>query len=451
MEKLIKYRLEFIFIILQVIEPFGTIGLLLSSLYIFYSIAFKSKLDLISIFILFIPSIALGTSSVSRELGNEVQVAAKWIKIYLPYIKSIFIIGPIAVSVPFLAALAVPVRMLIFYRNNTNRLLTGIWILVLIISIIGTYLAVTSGKVSAGGLTVGFRIALSVGAVLLPLSVNRKDLENQLLVIIKISLVLFLLGFLNGIWKFVAVCFPAYLIFQKEKKIWSMVGVISLLIILFFDFSFTITLTAGVSFLFLLFFNYKKNTTTFFNLAILRYLLFLFPVWFMFLVVFGNMSLDSDSGIFSARFISKIFEDRAPLWMYTLELIYGSNFFLVPAARDVIVYDYSKIGEDAWGVGAHNIYLETARHLGVFATLLISLIIGYILLNSLKISRYNMKMSKFILPLFVTYIVWGLTGNALMYDGSGFLYWLIVGQIYQAVVITKKEKIQILSNITDDK
>lgn len=424
-----KYKFELIIIFIQLIGPISLIGLIAGSVYVFYKIALNKEIDLVSIFILLIPSIALGYNFVNTESISDLAIANNWIKIKLPAIKTVYLLGPVAISVPFFAALAVPVRLIVFFKNNSNKLLFGIWFLVLLISIIGLLLAIINKQVSAGGLTVGLRIALTIGAILLPLSVTSRKLEPQLMIIVKMSVVFFLLGLLNGLWMFVAFAFPAYLFFSDEKNGWKILGIVSLIVILFFNFSFTLKLTALGSFVLLLFYNKEKLSSIFVRYKIFKYLLYLFPILFMVFLVYSNIS---GTYIFSERFTSKLFEDRVPLWTYSLDLILNSNFFIVPAARDVKVIDYSKLGEDNWGFGAHNIYLEMARQLGVFATLLITVIIGTVLLKTFELIRKNKNLSKILLSLFAVYIVWGLTGNALVWDGTGFLYWLIIGQLYQS-------------------
>jgi O-antigen ligase len=166
----------------------------------------------------------------------------------------------------------------------------------------------------------------------------------------------------------------------------------------------------------------------------------------MLFLVYSNLAINSNGmRIFSERFTYKLFEDRLPLWTFSLNFILNSDFFLVPAARDIIVSDYGQIGEQGWGAGAHNIYLEMARQLGVFAALLITFIIGSVIFKSIYMIKHNVRLLKFILSLITIYLVWGLTGNALVYDGIGFLYWLIIGQIFQNGIVDNK---QVVMNVT---
>jgi len=448
MNLLNKYKFELLIIFIQLIEPISLIGLILGSIYIFYIIAFKSKFDLVSVFILLIPSIALGYRFENIEYYSNPEISTNWIKLYLPAVKTVYLLGPIAISIPFVAAIAVPFRLILFFRNNCNKILVIIWFLVLIISIIGLVLAIIKNQVSTGGLTVGLRIALSIGAILFPLSVNGSQFERQLMIIIKISVVLFLFGLLNGLWKFVFFAFPTYLVFSNENKGWKILGFISLIIILFFDFTFTLKITALFSFFLLLYYKKEKLRNLFLNFRKLKYLAFLFPILIVIFLVYSNLFIKiSDYNLFSDKFVIKLLDDRVPIWTYSLDLVLNSNFFLVPAARDITVYNYTTLGEDSWGHGAHNIYLEMARQLGLFATLLITYIIAYILFKSIYKIKGNLNLSKFLLSLFAVYVVWSLTGNALVYDGTGFLFWLIIGQIYQSGTFYKKQIFQKINRI----
>lgn len=431
MKQLLKYRLEIFIVLLQLIEPISIVGLFLGCIYIFYKIAFVREIDLVSIFILLLPSIAFGYDIVKPDLNNN-EFNNSWIKIYFPSTTLVYIIGSAAISIPFCAALAVPIRLILFFKKNNHTFLVLFWFGSLAISIIGLLLAIYNNQVSSGGLTVGLRIVLSLGVLLFPLSINLKNTEKQINLIVKISLILFVLGFLNGFWKFIVFSFPSYLIFSEKSKHWKAIGFLSLFIILYFNFSFTLLLTSICSLIFLLFYNNKEVYSYLTNYKLSRFFLFFSPIILMLLFVTYDYFF-ADNGIFihSERFNSKLFYDRVPIWTFTLDLIINSNVFIVQAARDIVVIDYTKIGEDIWGIGAHNIYLEMARHLGLLTTIILTTIIYKIFIKAIVNTKVNRKINKFILSLFSVYLVWGLTGNALIYDGVGFFFWLIIGQLYQ--------------------
>lgn len=426
-----NYRLELLIILIQLIGPISLIGLIIGSVYIFYQISFKRNINLLSVFILFIPSIVLGYNLDSIEYNSSQELANNWIQFKLPVIYTSYVLGPFALSVPFLAALAVPVRLIIYFRNSANKKLIYIWFIVLFISLIGLIWAILNKHESSSGITVGLRIVLTLGAMLFPLSVNKDRLETQLLLIVKISILLFLFGFLNGLWKFVVFAFPGFLIFSDEKKIWKIIAIFSLIIMLSFEFTFTLKLIAIGSFLLQLFYNKKRSSFIFFKNKLFRFFIFTFPIWFVILIIYTNSLTEGFiDNIFGDRFTYKLFEDRVPIWSFTLDLILNSNLFLVQAAREIPVIDYFYNNEE-WSFGAHNIYLEMGRQLGVFATLLLSYIMSYIFFKAYKLNKYNVLLIKLILSFFAIYLVWGLTGNALVYNGTGFLVWYIIGQIYQ--------------------
>ena len=432
MRSLLKYKLEIFIVLLQLISPLGNIGVILGSTIIFYKVAFNRNLDLISLFILLLPSIAFKALPSSLDIDVNQQISGNWIKFYFSSVTNVFLVGPLAISTHLFAAFAVLVRLLINLKHLTNRVLMAFWIICLLISIYGIYLAMGMGLKSDGGLTVGIRIVLSVGAILFPFSIEKSAFEKQILVIVKMSLILFILGLLNNQWIFVTAAFPAFIIFSENKKIWKFLGLVSLIIMLYFSFTFTLKLTVLASFLLLMFYNEKKSDNFLFQTKLRKYLFFSFPILFMiFIAFYGGLIKIEKSNELIDRFIYKLIDDRGILWKYTFEFISNSDFFFVPAARNIIVYDYNVKGVGEWGVGAHNIYLEMARHLGLFATILLTIILGYYLLNSIKLIKPYIYLSKFFLALFASYLVFGLTGNSLVYDGVGFFFWLIIGQIFQ--------------------
>lgn len=419
-------------VVLQLLGPLGVVGVLLASIYAFYLIAFKTKIDLIQLFILLIPNIALSSG---RDIkgGNLNQYGdVTYFKILIPSLTSVYIFGPIAVSVMLFMALAVPVRLFRKIKIQKANLLHLIWFIVLLLSIYELYLAKSEGIESAGGLTVGLRMVLSIGAILIPLAIGKNNLEKQLILIGKISMILFLIGVMNSHWIFVTAAFPAFIFYTSKRLEWKIISVICALIFLIFGGTFTIKFTTLLSWSMIFLFEYRQIIFPYFKFKLFRIALFLLPMLIVYYVIESKSAITlSGRTTLQARFISKLYGDRGGIWMQTIEFIKKSNFFIVPAGRNIIVYDYGIVGESDWGAGAHNIYLEMARQIGLFSALLLSIIIFWYLF---KIMRQIFKtgiISKFILISLSVYIVFGLTGNDLVYDGIGFLFWLIIGQIYQ--------------------
>lgn len=432
-----KYKLELILGLIQLLGPIAPIGVVFACVFTFYIIAFKKEIDLVSIFILLIPSIAL--RSAEEVLGLQINQFGEriWFQVFIPSLVSSLKVGPVAISIRLFAALAVPFRIVYFIKSQNLKFFTILWVLCLYISIYGLFLTYSSGAGSVGGITIGLRIALALGAILIPLSTDKSKLEKQLLLIVKISLVLFILGLLNEHWIFVAVAFPPFLIFSKEKMGLKIFASFFALVILLLGSTFTMKLTLLFSFVLLLLYNRKSLSNFLLKTRVRRFILFLFPVLFTIYIVYRIVPGVEYKQTFEGRFYSKLYEDRGGIWKNTIELIKKSDFFVVPAARDIIVTDYRIKGESEWGAGAHNIYLEMARQLGLFVTIILTIIMGYIMLGAIRKLKGDIFLSKFILALFAVYLVFGLTGNSLIYDGVGFLFWLIVGQLYQVSRLNK--------------
>lgn len=439
MNKPFKYLPEIFLIVLQ-FTPLAPAGVIAASFYIFYKVAFANKLDVLSLFLILLPSIVLRQDDVFFQLGQTQFDETSWIKVFIPSLQTSVSIGILVVSAQFFAALAVPVRIL-RSLNFKNIKIVFFWILALILSFYGLYLAKISGIDSAGGLTVGLRITLSLGVLLFPILINQEELYGKLRSIIKISIVLFLFGLLNEHWLFISVAFPAIILFSNEKKIWKFLSVLMICVLMFLGSTFTIKLILIVSILITGFHKVKRDKHSgFYQLRINPTLLLgylLFPIYIVFLTI--SQTLMPIVNVYgSERFISKLFEDRGLLWVFTLNLIRNSNFFVVPAARDISVINYHVSGSKNWEAGAHNIYLEIARQNGFFVFLILFLIVSLFLWNLQKTLYFeNRLLMNTCLGLMAVYLVYGLTGNSLVYDGVGFLFWLIFGQVIKNAKIIK--------------
>lgn len=431
MKHFFKYLPELILLSFQ-LTPFAFLGTIVASFYIFLIIAFSRKLDVLSLFLILLPSIALRQNDFFFQVGQNQFGETSWIQIFVPTLESAIIISFLTVSPHFFAGLAVPVRL---FRslNQKNVTIILIWFLALIISFYGLYVAKVGGMDSAGGLTVGLRIVLSLGVLLFPILIEADELYIQIKNIIRISIILFLFGLLNEHWLFVSISFPSIILFSNEKPVWKVLALLMTAILVVTGNTFTINLILIVSIFLVAYHKVKRDKQSGYILfrikAIPLIAYSLFPLYIVFLTI-SEILLPLAKFIGSDKFLSKLFDDRGQLWTFTLYLINNSNFFIVPAARDIPVAGNGVLGESDWEAGAHNIFLEIARQNGGFVLLLLSLILFLFLWNLHKslFFKYNLLMNT-CLGFLAVYMVFGLTGNSLVYDGVGFLFWLIFSQI----------------------
>lgn len=433
---LLMYRFEVIVILLQLTGIFSVVGIMLGVVLVFYKVAISKRIDVFSIFLLFMPSIVLRGAGVDYSFYDK--IVSGWVSVLIPSLNDVFLVGPIAVSIPLFASVAVPFRLLKMGELFSGKLLYAIWLLSLLIAVYGLFLAIDNGLESAGGLTVGLRIVLSIGAVLIPLSVDEKLFENELRLIFRFSIILFLLGLLNNHWLFIAAAFPALLIFSENNKGWQWLGVAAFFIMIYFPFTFTVKITALLSFI-MLFLRDNRYLSIIYRIRGMKYLILLFPLFVMFFIVFYPRAfvVNSDYDIIKSFFF-KLYDDRGYIWRFSVEYILKSDFFFVPAGRDIPLLDLNNPNLE-WGAGAHNIYLEMSRQLGLFVTLMLFGIISFYLISLYKQKKNSSYLSKVQYALLVSYMVYGLTGNSLVYTGVGFVFWLIIGQMYRVNLIEKNQ------------
>lgn len=431
MNKSSKYWPEILLLFLQ-FTPIAAVGTVMASLYVFFRVAFLSKIDVLSLFLLLIPSIVFRQNDVFFQLSQNQFGETGWIQFFIPSLKSSVIIGPLAVSTHLFAALAVPVRLFRFINKISNLILMMTWIVALALSILGLYFAISQGFTSTGGITVGLRIVLSLGVLLFPLAIVATEFKYQLYGIIKLSIVLFLLGLMNGHWVFVSLTFPAVILFSKERMSWKILSILMIAITVFLPSTFTIKLIPIFS-IFLMWFyskNQRKSTQhNVFKMGSIPVSVYLFfPIYIVFLTISQKL-MPIAQAIGSDQFLTKLFEDRGSIWLYSFDLIKKSNFFIVPAGRDIETYGYGINGIQYWGAGAHNIFLEIARQNGFTSFSLLFILIAALFWTLRKIDFfYDNLFSNIVVAFIAVYMVFGLTGNSLVYDGVGFLFWLIFSQ-----------------------
>lgn len=428
-----RYRIEILLLILQ-LTPAATISLILASVYAFYIVGFKREIDLLSIFLLLLPSIVFREASESFS-GFVANRDTFWWRFYIPTLTSTIILGPLAVSVKLFSALAVPVRLARSILVSKNKLNMFLYFIAVAISIFGLYVTFISGSQSAGGNTVGLRIALSVGVLLFPKLIRKEAFSFQIESIIKISILLLASGLLTAHWIFVTVSFISIVLFSKKYGFWmNLFSLVSLALIFYSGNTVTIYLIIIISFVFQLWLYYqtKSGLILKFNKTF-AYLLI--PVPFVLAIIIAIGSIQWILSIFNVfentEYIqAKLLEDRGGLWVYVWEMILNSNFWLVEAARPVFTYNYAFKGGYDWEFGAHNIFLETLRQIGSFASIILFFFIFKTLFAIFKkFDDLESDLKRLLLSLFAVYLAFGFTGNSLIYDGVGFLFWLILSQM----------------------
>lgn len=409
---------------------FHDVAIVIGFFYTLYLVGFKRKLDLLAIFIVLLPAICFRAFEIDKnDLDANLSHTNFLLKALISNFSNTFFLGSIAVSTKLAAVVGVPIRLLRTINVQMNPILLGIWFICLGISLLGLFQAVNMGIVNSGGITVGVRAVLAVGALLIPLNTTEIELKKHLYGILRISLFLVVFGLINEHWIFIVAALAVVAVLSNISWIikgFALVWIFTVLVT--GGYTFTILLTILMSLAFLISWNLPnsklKNSTGF------MFFVLTFPVLVVFFTL-GDTSASVAGILDSERFIMKLYDDRGILWLHSLLFIGISDFFIVPAGRAIPVYYYAAYGNILWEPGAHNIYLELGRQLGGFTMILIM----FIIFRMLLIYRpFHSKMSKGFIAnvyvgLLVVYMVFGLTGNSLVYDGVGFLFWLIIGQI----------------------
>ena len=355
-----------------------------------------------------------------------------WFKLSFPTLVNSYLIGPLNFSVKLGMAFGVFVRLILTIKKQKHIFLLFTWLICLSISLYGLYFSHSIGLYSEGGLTIGLRIVLSIGAILIPLSIKKTDLLFDVIIITKISLILFLFGILSDHWFFIFPCLLPFLYKSQTNKIWKFLSVLVSLMFLLMNYSFTVKITVALCWILIYINNNKFLFKNLYKYKFSKIVIFAFPLLLVFYGVrdISLFTLTKDGGIIN-NFLYKFFVDRGLLWFNTINMIISSNFWVVPAGRDILLSGSSVYGNMSWGMGAHNIYLEIARQLGVFVTILLTVIMSIPIFKTFKFTGNKNYIGMLGLVLVGVYLVFGLTGNSLVYDGVGFFFWLIIGLLYK--------------------
>jgi hypothetical protein len=390
------------------------------------------------IFLLVLPAIGFnylvsgdGVSNPKIELGllmgNQV-----WAFVYSQF-NDVIYLGPIALSTRLVISIAIVVRLFLQHFRIIFSYMGLSWIIVLVLSVVGLILSIAKGIINEGGITMGFRIAMTMGMLLLPSIVKGlQEFYDDLRKIVFVSYLLLCVGLMNGQWFFVTFgLVPVLLCFRISIR-YAFLPIILLLSNQYWNY-WTIT-AVGILVLSFAFYFINRSTAIVFRNRYLYLFLVLFPLLFT-LWVLNAPSADSfelSSVLDYTKF--KLYGDRKPIWDEVWILIVNYPFVL-PAGQIFEVYFSFLNSSINWPGGAHNVFLEFGRQLGGLCMVLLSAI----LLK--KLMSYKPNLSSLIdrttLSSFMSiYFIFSITGNSLIYDGVGSLYWLLFGQFLN---LTTKE------------
>jgi hypothetical protein len=250
-------------------------------------------------------------------------------------------------------------------------------------------------------------------------------------------------------WLFVTVSLAPLLVFSSENWKWKALAVSVSLITVVSDTTFTLKLIVILSWLFTILLKYQNLIKWIYKSVVIRFFFVLFPVLMVLFVIESELidgQFQNKSNLIT-QFKYKLFLDRGHLWVEAYNLIDESNFFVVPAGRDIEFNNSNVYSDNDWGAGAHNIYLEIGRQNGAFVLFSVLVMAGIFIYSVLGGKEDNNVMGRFSTAAVVVYVVYGLTGNSLVYDGVGFLFWLILGQIYHLKKIDlKHENLTLISS-----
>lgn len=430
-----------IFYLLILLHLFGGViahaAIIISSCYAFYYFSFKKDIDLYVVFLLLYTNICMGQNSDAED------VISINVGLYSLF-QNVLIIGPIALSTKFAFALATPIRAFIYIKNKKSYGLLAVWYLAVLFSIIGLFLSVGSAQENKAGLTVGFRIALTMGVVLIPQLVSSKEMFlRQFDKILILSAVSLSLGLMNAHWFFITYSFLPYLWFRFKSFPLKIIVILCLgRIFAGFETSITVVSMIVISFVFIIFVQFNIFNQK--NLKKVSLIFILLPILITIYVVRMPLDLidyDFTSTIGYAKF--KLIGDRKPIWDASFLQIITQNFFIVPSGSSLEVYfDYIDKWME-WSDGSHNIFLEIGRQIGGFCMLFFTFLISKTLYLAYKV--FSNKTECFMILSFTSiYLVFGLSGQHIVYDGVGFMYWLLIAQ-FAKFNLKKNENITYLS------
>lgn len=427
------------------ILPFGYLPSILGVTYVLIYILLSNKLSILKLFIVLIPHICF----VGTYNSDSISILPFNFQSAQP-----INIGSLNIDTSFAIILALNLRLFI---GGIERKIISSFILYLILLFIATYgllLSVYQGLFSAGGLTVGIRVVLlSILLFYLPKFTNFK---RDVCRIAKISILIMSLGLMRGHWIFISYALIPLIIFSKEFTIrWKLFALFACFFSLF-NYGYTFTQLAILSSASVLLFMARNQyilhhhlPSSFFSAKYLETFLHLMPILsIVFTLIFSVFFVVVEGNVLA----SKIAQDRGLIWIGTLNLILDSNPFIVPAGRDIEIYGFFGSDIISWQYGAHNIILEIARQLGLFS---LTICILLYLLGLKRLFSYssaesfgsnNIFYNRTFLCFLSVFAFYGATGNSLLVDGVGTIFWLIFFHSFIYRYNSKSDQIQGLQN-----
>jgi hypothetical protein len=408
--------------------------ILLTSITAFFYILFAKRIDVVLLFLFLLPKFVIDDIN-GINSGDQ---STFW-SLPLDNYNSVFPLGFLMLSNSFSICLAVPFRLFFNLKRIRNRGLFFIWLIALSLSLGGLIISKIIGIVNPSGLTVGFRIVLSVGALFLPLYINRDEFKKKIDVILFLSSLFFLIGILQGHWNFVLVGFLPYM-FLSKVSFNRIIAIPTSILLLIFASTFTILMTFLLSFVLIIVSYILSNNAK--KVYLFRYFLFLpLLLTYLFLKISSDDSNADLNGTLTEKLAFKALKDRKPIWDASFDQIKDSFFWFTPSGRPIPIEGF-RSGMDEWTPGAHNIFLEVPRQIGNFGGIIIIVIILYYLFSLATSMRFASQADiQIFCSLLAIFIVYGLTGNSLVYDGVGFLFWFLIGQFYHLNNIEYNENI----------
>lgn len=410
------------------------VAIAVSCVWLFVHFVGRNRVDLYLIFVLLTPSIVfVATDPGAQDLGATPAI--------LEHFTSVVFVGPVALSTRLVFSLAILVRVLLRFKTIHLRALTASWLTAVGLAAVGLIYSVMIGNKNPAGLTVGFRIALSVGAVLVPRCVrSREEFVAGLDRILFVSMLLLVLGLTSGHWLFIAFGLIPYAWLRLKPRLLALFpfayalkilasqsSTLTVLGIIFVSLTFLALLTTNRLTNHLL----RRNPAMIAGLA-LPILLTIFVLRLPVADRFDPSAADrSDLTSIKDYAEFKLLGDRKPVWDASFDQITGSSMFVIPAGSVMDVYFPSLGLSREWFEGSHNIFLEMGRQIGALGMILLTVVIVAMLYKTGRRMRTTEELVLFYCFLSI-YIVFGVTGNSVVYDGVGALYWLLVGQLYQS-------------------
>jgi hypothetical protein len=268
---------------------------------------------------------------------------------------------------------------------------------------------------------------------MIKLNSKKNDFYIALDKIIFSSVFLLIIGLINAHWLFIIVGFIPYFWIRIKPKILVLLPLLFSFNLLF-NLSSTITIlgTLFLSILFFVLIYFNKYIKKFFTKKIIILIIIISPLFLTIFTLSYSSNSNYDLTNFSGYAKFKLIGDRKPIWDATFSQITQNSFIIRPAGTSLIVYfDYLGRYEE-WPEGSHNIFLETGRQIS-FLGMILTIVIIFTLFFKTSL-LINSKAEVVIYYCFMSvYLVFGLTGNSLIYDGVGTFFWLLFGQYYQNI------------------